>query len=113
MARTMILPAALKYQSDVAGAIEAAKKAGAADAAQTVLLKELVATIGAFQDAMAVLDKAAAAQPHGDSLKLAVYVRDAVLAAMDGLRKWGDKLETIVSDEYWPLPAYREMLFIR
>jgi glutamine synthetase len=32
---------------------------------------------------------------------------------MAELRKHGDKLETIVADDLWPLPTYREMLFIR
>ncbi len=29
------------------------------------------------------------------------------------LRKLGDKLELTTDDANWPLPAYREMLFIR
>ena len=28
-------------------------------------------------------------------------------------RKHGDKLETVVADDLWPLPTYREMLFIK
>jgi glutamine synthetase len=32
---------------------------------------------------------------------------------MSELRKAGDKLEGIVADDLWPLPTYREMLFIR
>ena len=32
---------------------------------------------------------------------------------MADLRKTGDKLETMVADDLWPLPTYREMLFIR
>jgi glutamine synthetase len=29
------------------------------------------------------------------------------------LRKHGDKLETQIADDLWPLPTYREMLFIK
>jgi glutamine synthetase len=29
------------------------------------------------------------------------------------LRKHGDALETMVADDLWPLPTYREMLFIK
>ena len=36
----------------------------------------------------------------------------AILAAMDDLRKTVDKLEYLVDDTKWPLPKYREMLFI-
>jgi glutamine synthetase len=36
-----------------------------------------------------------------------------VLPAMLELRKVADKLETITPDDLWPLPTYREMLFIK
>jgi glutamine synthetase len=32
---------------------------------------------------------------------------------MNEVRKLGDKLETVVADDLWPLPTYREMLFIK
>ena len=35
-----------------------------------------------------------------------------ILAAMGDLRKTVDRLETLVDDRKWPLPKYREMLFI-
>ena len=40
-------------------------------------------------------------------------MRDGVLPAMLELRKTADKLETLVPDDLWPLPTYREMLFIK
>jgi glutamine synthetase len=32
---------------------------------------------------------------------------------MNTLREHGDKLESAVPSEYWPLPTYREMLFVK
>ncbi len=32
---------------------------------------------------------------------------------MSEVRTLGDKLETLVADDLWPLPTYREMLFIK
>ena len=32
---------------------------------------------------------------------------------MKEVRKNSDELEGVVADDYWPLPTYREMLFIR
>jgi glutamine synthetase len=32
---------------------------------------------------------------------------------MEALREDGDALEQITADDLWPLPTYREMLFIR
>ena len=36
-----------------------------------------------------------------------------MIPKMVELRTLGDKLETIVADDLWPLPTYREMLFIK
>ena len=36
-----------------------------------------------------------------------------ILSFLDDIRYHIDKLELIVDDEYWPLPKYRELLFIR
>ena len=35
-----------------------------------------------------------------------------ILTALNDLRETVDHLETILPDESWPLPKYREMLFI-
>ncbi|MCB0860854.1 MAG: glutamine synthetase III [Solirubrobacterales bacterium] len=48
-----------------------------------------------------------------EGLELAVYARDKQLAAMHEVRVIADKLERIVSDNYWPLPKYSEMMFIK
>ena len=40
-------------------------------------------------------------------------MRDTVLAPMAEVRKLGDTLETMVADDLWPLPTYREILFIK
>ena len=38
------------------------------------------------------------------------FVED-VIPVQDALRAVADELETVVSDELWPLPKYRELLF--
>ncbi len=43
----------------------------------------------------------------------AVAYHDNVVPAMDTIRYHIDKLELMVDNEMWPLPKYREMLFIR
>jgi len=113
MAHTMILPAGLKYQSAVAKAVNSAKQAGASDAALAAMLKEIVKLNGSFRKAAIALDKAVAEHPGGAALGHARHMHDKVLPAMAELRVLGDKLELIVDDNYWPLPTYREMLFIR
>ena len=34
------------------------------------------------------------------------------ISAMNDLRKTVDRLETLVDDARWPMPKYREMLFV-
>ena len=41
------------------------------------------------------------------------YCADTLRPLMDEVRSHADALETEVADEYWPLPKYREMLFIK
>jgi glutamine synthetase len=113
MARTMILPAALRYQDEVARSVMAAKAAGVESGPQLELLKSLAGTIGDFQTATAKLDKALGHHAEGDLLSHARHSRDHILPAMNEVRSLGDKLETAVADDLWPLPTYREMLFIR
>jgi glutamine synthetase len=60
-------------------------------------------------------DKLAAALEHHDAdlLRHAVFMRDKVVPAMASLRETGDALELVIPHALWPLPTYREMLFIK
>src|SRR4029079_7801874 len=112
MAKTMILPAALRYQKEVAESVAAAKAAGANTPAGTELLSQVVSTISDFQRAIAHLDKAIHHHAEGRAYGHSKHNPTEVVPAMGELRKLGDKLEMMVADALWPLPTYREMLFI-
>ena len=43
----------------------------------------------------------------------AIVYSNTVLPYMESIRKIADKLEMVVDDELWPLPKYRELLFLR
>ena len=113
MARTMILPAAIRYQTQVAESVAALKNAGVENAPQLELLKTLSATAGDFQKATAALDKALAHHAEGDGFDHAKHSHAHIIPAMAELRKLGDKLESMIADDLWPLPTYREMLFVK
>jgi len=113
MAHTMVIPAALKYQADVAAAVNNAKAAGVEDAVQADLLREVVQAASALRSAAVALDEAAGNGDAEGALADAVHKHDVVIPAMNEVRKWADRLELLVDDSYWPLPTYREMLFIR
>ncbi len=113
MAHTMVLPAGLKYQATVATAVNAAKIAGVEDPVQMGLLTEVVGAVSALKSAAAALDAAAADESAEGALAEATHMHDTVIPAMNEVRKWADTLELLVDDGDWPLPTYREMLFVR
>jgi glutamine synthetase len=114
MANRMILPAALRYQGEVAQSLAHLKAAGAkVPASQAALLDELTTTIENLQAGIATLTKVSEAHVKGDTLAHARHSHDAIIPAMAAVRAAGDKLEGMVAADLWPLPTYQEMLFIK
>jgi glutamine synthetase len=114
IARTMILPAAQKTQRDVADSLSSAKIHGLAIEKQSERLRDMTMRIEAFVqciDELAdVFDKC---EHHdGSEFEHAKAYRDLVVPAMNRLREQADQLETMTDDDYWPLPKYRELLFL-
>jgi glutamine synthetase len=116
MARTLILPAALQYQTDVANCLSATKSASSSadTSAADKTLKNLSALTAKLQSALDTLDDIRSKADHGggDHYKHACFYRDQVKPAMNEVRSVADQLEWVVGDRYWPIPKYREMLFM-
>ncbi len=111
IAKTQLLPAAYRYQGVLASIAANLKSLGKNPHLGTLdTLTELVAQ---FEDKIGKLE--ASMDHHGDSDKLAEakHFEHTVLPAMKAVRDVADKLESIVADDIWPLPTYREMLFIK
>ena len=113
MGQTQILPACLRYQAEVATAVNATKAAGVDNAAQLGLLKTLTNGIGELQKSLGDLDHVLGHHAEGELIDHAKFSRDKVIPTMNAVRVAADKLEVIVADDLWPMPTYREMLFIR
>jgi glutamine synthetase len=112
MANRYILPAALEYQRRVAESVSAVKLAGGVSKEGRKLLDRVVKAVDQFR---AQTDKLAGALEHtsASTEKHAKYTRDTVVPLMATLREIGDEVELMVPHELWPLPTYREMLFIK
>jgi glutamine synthetase len=112
MADRYILPAALSYQTQVGQSVAAAKAGGVPSKEGKKHLAKLVKLVDGFR---AQTDKLAGALDHSSASadKHAKYMRDAVVPAMVKLRDLGDQLELLIPHEMWPLPTYREMLFVK
>jgi glutamine synthetase len=112
MANRYILPAALTYQKQVAESVSAVSKAGGVSRQGKKLLTTFTKVVDAFKtqtDALA--DLLEHSSPTTE--KHAKHMRDRVIPAMNKLRELGDEIELSMPHELWPLPTYREMLFIK
>jgi glutamine synthetase len=112
MANRYILPAAYRYQGQVAESVSAVKAAGSSAKQAKLSLDKLV---GLTEQCKVRVDKLQELVEHegADPEKHAKYFRDKVVPAMAALREVGDSMESIVPHDLWPLPTYREMLFVR
>jgi glutamine synthetase len=112
MADRYILPAAFDYMKQVAQSVSAAKAAGAPSKEGKKMLAWLVKSIDQFRVQTVKLEHAVA-HNGGPAEKHAKHMRDTVVPAMARLRELGDQLELAVPHQAWPLPTYREMLFVK
>lgn len=102
IAGCMVQPAVAKEFAMITEALANAKTAGVA--AGSAGLQKSAEELGTALDELTV---------KCDALKTALNgCHEEIIAAMNDLRKVVDKLERIVPDANWPLPKYREMLFI-
>ena len=102
IARTMIAPAAIAYQAELAEAIKNVEAVGSCD-------------VSAMKDLLARLCEVASRLLRGvDSLETSLqdgFGADTI-GLMLALREPADELEGLLPDELWPLPSYAEMMFM-
>ncbi|WP_243310557.1 glutamine synthetase III [Fundidesulfovibrio agrisoli] len=110
MARTVILPAAIRYQGQLAETCASLKAIG--HDFKMASLDDVTAKLRGMQAEIDKLEKLVAHE-GGDTLAHAKFMCDKVMPAMLAVRGYADSLEAVVADDLWPLPSYQEMLFIR
>ena len=104
IARTMLVPAAVAYLGQLGAA---AKSKGA-----NKLADRIAGLVDSLMEKIDALEKAQhAAHAAGSVHAEAKAFKERVIPAQDLVRDAADELETLVSDELWPLPKYRELLF--
>jgi glutamine synthetase len=115
MAKHSIIPTAIEYATTVANSISAVTAvSGKLDVStQKELLDELCAKLNAVSSDVKALEKELeGALDIADIEAQAAAIREKVFGKMLELRTNADSLEKIIAAKYWPLPTYREMLFI-
>ena len=100
----MILPAAVRYLGELGDAAGSKGVKAVADkvAALTDTLVDAIHALEAVQHA---------AHEAGSVHAEAAAFCDSVIPAQNAVRVAADELETVVADDLWPLPKYRELLF--
>jgi glutamine synthetase len=113
MANCYILPAAYRFQSELAQAVASVKAAGSVSKETKRTLDNVCRLTDECKTRVDALQAALEHEADGNPEKHARYFRDKVVPAMNTLREAGDSLECIVPADLWPLPTYREMLFVK
>lgn len=114
-----IIPVATQYQSMLLDnlykmrAVFDEKKAKILSREDAVLIEEIAMHISAIKTNVDdMVEARKIANRIEDAREKAVAYHDNVLTFFDVIRYHVDKLELIVDNQMWPLPKYRELLFI-
>lgn len=114
---TSILPAAINYQSQLLKNIEAADDAGLKKKVVASQIKLAERVGGYINDIVDLDEEMEKAREKADGLEdiseEAKAYADDVFPYFGKIREAADALEMIIPDELWPLPKYREMLFVK
>ncbi|MDB4909822.1 MAG: Glutamine synthetase type protein, partial [Gemmatimonadetes bacterium] len=110
---TLVLPASFSYLASLTRSAADAKTAGVTTVPQLEAANAIAALIQQLQTRRAALGKVTAkAEGMHEELEAQAKLLTADGAdRMADVREISDTLELVVSDDLWPLPKYREMLF--
>ncbi len=120
LALNHVMPVAIRYQSillDNVSKIRAIFPAETADGmsrTEMSMIEEISAHCRTIkEEVQAMVDARRVANRITSEREKAIAYHDTVVPRMDVIRYHIDKLELMVDNEMWPLPKYRELLFIR
>jgi glutamine synthetase len=111
--RTMIIPAVVRYLNELVAVVERTKAVGIDAAGAASTLKTVNGLLNDLVSANEALSKQNAELGGDDIHSKATHMAKNVIPAMGAVRAVADQLEKVVADDYWPLPTYRDMLFVK
>ncbi len=114
MAKRMIYPAAVRYMNELAENIERVENAGFATTGSSAMLQKVNNGLNDLNEALENLRELVLEIEESTSvMNRAKQVNKKLIPAMKKIRDAVDFLERYTADDYWPLPIYREMLFVK
>ena len=112
-----ILPAAIEYQNTLIANVLGLKELGLKKKQLKGQMDLLNLVSDHINGAKSGIDKMLLARKKANKLShakdQAIAYNDSVRARFEAIRTHADALETLVDDKLWPLPKYRELLFIK
>ena len=114
MVMHQILPAAIKYSSDLAESINRKRSAFGSKVSATAessIASRISECCDKLYDQTESLHKNLKGIPNGSSLDAAQYCSDVIVPKMEKIRKSADLLEKLTPQNYWPYPIYSDLLF--
>jgi glutamine synthetase len=117
LATNHVLPAAIQYQNTLIENVRGLKEVGLKATAYKAQLNLLEVVSGHIQEISENVETMIEARKKANKLKdareMAMAYCEQVKCRFDKIRYHVDKLELIVDDNLWPMPKYRELLFLR
>ena len=115
LAMNHIVPIASKYEAELLDKVYKMSQIPGLNADPDIrLIKKIQDHTAEIQRLTAeMIDARKVANKIEDQREKAIAYHDTVAVYFDQIRRHIDKLEEIVDDQIWPLPKYRELLFIR
>jgi glutamine synthetase len=111
IAKTMIYPAAVRHLSELSTAIANAKAIGIEIDKEGA--EKVASLIQSMVDNVSKLSTALGKHDFASSEDHMQYCAQTIRPLMDKVREYADALEGEVADDFWPLPTYQEMLFVK
>ena len=109
-----IIPVASKYESVLLDKAFKMKELGLNYDSDIELIRDIQNHTSAIQRLVGEMVEARkVANRVEDQREKAILYHDTVAIYLDQIRQHIDKLEEVIDDQLWPLPKYRELLFIR
>ncbi len=117
LAVSNIIPAAVQYLNTLIENVKGMKEIGLPKSqyeAQLELIKSISEHVSVIKKSVdQMTEERKKANTISDSRKLAITYDEKVKPYFENIRYHVDKLELTVGDEYWPLPKFRELLFLK
>lgn len=112
-----IIPSAVSYQNTLIENVKGLKEIGLPKAtfdSQMELIKKISDHVSVIKKSVdEMTEERKKANTIADARKLAIAYDEKVKPYFETIRYNVDKLELIVGDQYWPLPKFRELLFLK